>query len=227
MAAYDYCPITGHVHDPQASKFGPPVGQVGSLYAPCRLMMRPNHLVQSHRVKISLLRWLVCTAMLAALPALKAASVALTWNPSIDPTVVGYKIHYGAASQVYTNSIDVGNVTNYTITGLADATTYYFAATSYDSNGVESDFSNEIEVTTSQATNASFVIASPKFQNDSVSGQFSFDVSDYSNGVYVVQASTDLINWVPVQTNAAPFTFVDTNAGQFTSRYYRVVNMGN
>ena len=190
-------------------------------------MMRPNHLVQSHRVKISLLRWLVCAAMLAALPALKAASVALTWDPSIDPTVVGYKIHYGVASHVYTNSIDVGNVTNYTITGLADGTTYYFSATSYDILGVESDLSNEIEVTTSQATNASVVIASPKFQNDSVSGQFSFDVSDYSNGVYVVQASADLMTWLSVQTNVAPFTFVDTNAGQFASRFYRVVNEGD
>lgn len=177
-------------------------------------------------MKISLLIWLVCAAMLMALPALKAASVALTWNPSIDPTVVGYKIHYGVASHVYTNSIDVGNVTNYTVTGLADNTAYYFAATSYDSNGVASDFSNEIEVTTSQATQSVTITAAPA-QNVSANGQFTFNVADVSNYMYAVQVSTDLQNWVAVQTNTAPFMFVDTNAGQFTSRYYRVVNVGN
>jgi hypothetical protein len=156
--------------------------------------------------------------MLMALPALQAASVTLTWSPSIDSTVVGYNIYYGVASGVYTHSNNVGNVTNFTITGLADDTTYYFAATSYDSNGVESNFSNEIAVTTPP-----IAIAPPKHQNVSVSGQFSFDVSDDSNEVFVVQASTDLITWVPVQTNAASFTFVDTNAGQFRSRFYRTV----
>jgi len=194
-------------------------------------MMRPSHLVQNHRVKISLLRWLICTAMLMALPALQAAAVTLTWSPSIDPTVVGYKVYYGVVSGDYTNSIDVGNVTNVVVTNLAPDTTYYFAATSYDILGVESVFSNEIAVTTPLATNSPpstnspAVIASPTPQNVSVSGQFSFDVSGDSNEVYVVQASADLIIWVPVQTNAPPFTFVDTNAGQFASRFYRVVNV--
>ncbi|HUZ05950.1 MAG TPA: fibronectin type III domain-containing protein [Candidatus Paceibacterota bacterium] len=182
-------------------------------------------------MKISLLRWLICTAMLMALPALQAAAVTLTWSPSIDPTVVGYKVYYGVVSGDYTNSIDVGNVTNVVVTNLAPDTTYYFAATSYDILGVESVFSNEIAVTTPLATNSPpstnspAVIASPTPQNVSVSGQFSFDVSGDSNEVYVVQASADLIIWVPVQTNAPPFTFVDTNAGQFASRFYRVVNV--
>jgi hypothetical protein len=39
----------------------------------------------------------------------------------------------------------------------------------------------------------------------------------------VVQASTNLINWVPLQTNTAPFTFVDANAGNFRQRFYRSI----
>ena len=188
-------------------------------------MMWSGHLVQNHRVRISLQRWLICGVMLIASPVLQAASITLGWSPSIDPAVVGYKIYYGVVSGVYINSIDVGNVTNVVITNLADNITYYFAATSYDSNGVESDFSNQIAVKTPSDPNAPTIIASP--QNVNVSGQFSFDVSGNSNDVYVVQASTDLITWVPMQTNATPFTFVDTNVGQFTSRFYRVVNVGN
>ena len=40
---------------------------------------------------------------------------------------------------------------------------------------------------------------------------------------YVVQASTNLVDWVPIQTNTAPFTFVDANASKFRQRFYRSV----
>lgn len=72
-----------------------------------------------------------------------AGSVSLAWDPSPDATVVGYKVYYGVAPGNYTNSAAVGNVTNATLTGLDNGTTYYFAASSIDGNGFESDFSNE------------------------------------------------------------------------------------
>jgi hypothetical protein len=46
-----------------------------------------------------------------------------------------------------------------------------------------------------------------------------------SGGTCVIEASTDLVNWVPVATNTVPFTFVDTNASQFTRRFYRTVSI--
>ena len=54
-------------------------------------------------------------------------------------------------------------------------------------------------------------------------GQYALTVAGVPGYNYVVQASTDLVNWVPVQTNTAPFTFVDTNASQFGQRFYRSV----
>jgi hypothetical protein len=56
-----------------------------------------------------------------------------------------------------------------------------------------------------------------------VSGQFALTVAGASGHQYVVEASTDLMHWVPVQTNTAPFLFVDTNASQFGQRFYRSV----
>jgi hypothetical protein len=44
-----------------------------------------------------------------------------------------------------------------------------------------------------------------------------------SGTTYVIEASTDMVNWVPVYTNTAPFTFVDTKASQFSQRFYRSV----
>ena len=55
------------------------------------------------------------------------------------------------------------------------------------------------------------------------SGQFALTVSGVSGYQYAVQASTNLVNWVPLQTNTAPFTFVDINASQFSRRFYRSV----
>jgi len=57
------------------------------------------------------------------------------------------------------------------------------------------------------------------------SGQFALTVLGVSGCQYVVQASTNLVNWVPVQTNVAPFTFVDTNASRFARRFYRSVSL--
>ncbi len=41
----------------------------------------------------------------------------------------------------------------------------------------------------------------------------------------VVEAATSVVDgiWVPLQTNSAPFTFIDTNAGNFNQRFYRAV----
>jgi chitodextrinase len=84
----------------------------------------------------------VCVAM-APFSAFAAGSVTLAWSPSISANVAAYKIYYGLASGVYNDSISAAGSTNATITGLAEGTTYYFAATAMDALGVESQFSNE------------------------------------------------------------------------------------
>jgi len=74
-------------------------------------------------------------------------SVTLAWDQSTYPTVAGYDIYCGGASGTYTNMINAGNATNATISGLIAGTTYYFAATTYSSLGVESPFSSEVSYT--------------------------------------------------------------------------------
>ena len=71
-------------------------------------------------------------------------SVTLAWDQSTDPNVAGYNVYYGVACHTYTNIIDVGKATNATISGLAEGTTYYFAATAYNTLGLESDYSGEV-----------------------------------------------------------------------------------
>jgi hypothetical protein len=71
-------------------------------------------------------------------------SITLAWEPSADADVVGYSLYYGAASHTYTNKVGVGPATSATIPNLVPGITYFFAATASDSEGLESDFSNEV-----------------------------------------------------------------------------------
>ncbi len=56
------------------------------------------------------------------------------------------------------------------------------------------------------------------------SAQYAFDVSGIAGDRYVVEASADLQVWTSVQTNTAPFTFVDATVKQSGQQFYRVVH---
>jgi len=73
-----------------------------------------------------------------------AGNVTLAWDASTGQNLAGYKLYFGTSSRNYTGSVNVGNVTSYTLTNLADGEMYYFAATAYDCYGNESDYSAEL-----------------------------------------------------------------------------------
>ena len=82
-------------------------------------------------------------------------TISVTWRPPTQNEdgsslidLAGYVIHYGMTSGVYDNEIRIENpgLTSYVIEGLV-AGTYYVAMTSFNSAGVESDYSSEIVVT--------------------------------------------------------------------------------
>jgi len=80
-----------------------------------------------------------------------AAEVTLAWDPKTDSGLAGYKVYYGTASRAYSSSINVGNVTSYTVTGLTSGA-YYFAVSATYSTGAETALSNEVSTTLSVAT---------------------------------------------------------------------------
>ncbi len=56
-----------------------------------------------------------------------------------------------------------------------------------------------------------------------IGGQFSFDLTGPTGHLVVVEASTDLVNWLPVWTNtlAGPLNFSDPQSGIYSNRFYR------
>jgi hypothetical protein len=74
-----------------------------------------------------------------------AGQVTLIWDPpDIFQDVTGYMIHYGTVTGTYSQSVDVGNTTNYTLSNLTDRQAYYFAVTAYNASGYQSVYSNEV-----------------------------------------------------------------------------------
>jgi N-acetylmuramoyl-L-alanine amidase-like protein/Ig-like domain-containing protein len=51
--------------------------------------------------------------------------------------------------------------------------------------------------------------------------QFSLSVTGVPGYKYAIEASTNLIDWVRLQTNVSPFSFSDTNIADFPWRFYR------
>ena len=92
----------------------------------------------------------------------QAGQVTLAWNANTDPTLGGYRLYYGQASGNYTANVDVGKRTSYTLTGLTDGKTYYFAAKAYNTGKtVWSGFSNQISKTIATTAPEANFSASP------------------------------------------------------------------
>ena len=145
-------------------------------------------------------------------------NVTLTWSASTGTNVVGYNIYYGGASGDYTNMINAGNVTNFTISSLTAGVTYYFAVTAYDGLGQESAYSSEISYLVPVNLPSVQIRSGP-------AGQFILTVSGPAGQTYDVLASQDLSVWTVIGTvtpgAGGSLVFTDTNAANFPQRFYR------
>src|SRR5664280_453483 len=156
--------------------------------------------------------------VLLQIPLHGTQTITLSWSPSIDVNVVGYRMYYGMTSHGYTNMVDVGKVTNATISGLVEGSTYFFAATTYNSLGLESSFSNEASYTVPRVPVRLRIRTAP-------ARQVVLTVTSHAAGTYNIQASPNLTAWTVIGVVTLPaagsFDFTDTNAANFPKRFYR------
>ena len=100
-------------------------------------------MIRGSRVSLLLVTLLVILG-LATVPA-QAGSVSMAWDPGTDPDLVGYRVFYGPAAGNYDQQTDVGLVTDHTVTGLTDCSTWHVAVKGLDAGGnLSAGFSNEI-----------------------------------------------------------------------------------
>jgi hypothetical protein len=166
------------------------------------------------------LSWLVfCSPVFGGQPGPSAQQVTLGWNPSSDPTVVGYTLYYGTSSGVYPNKIDVSTNTTFTLTGLVPGSTTYMNITSYNAAGMESSYVPEVSYI------APGVLA---LSQNAASGNTIIQFPVAPGGSYQLQCSPDLITWsnlwvTPTQTNNTWVQFSEPISTAIPSRFYRLI----
>ncbi len=75
---------------------------------------------------------------------LHAQTVQLAWDASQSSDVKGYRIYYGTNSRSYSYKVNAGLMRTQSVT-LPWRGRWFFAATAYATNGVESPFSDEVQ----------------------------------------------------------------------------------
>ena len=88
-------------------------------------------------------------------------------------------------------------------------------------NAFEAGYNNSV------AASALFLVQPLSFISEAYTNQqFRMGLLGVTGSNYVLEASTDLLNWIPISTNIAPgnsFDVVDPNASNFPNRFYRVL----
>jgi hypothetical protein len=131
-----------------------------------------------------------------------SAGVTLGWDPNTEPDLTGYKIYYKTVSSGPTydgtdaeqgpsaiylslDSFASPDSPSYTLTGLQEGQTYYFAVTAVGSAGNESVYSNEVSHEFSQ-TAFTYTIASSSGSNGSITPSGDLSIAEGATQTYTV-----------------------------------------
>lgn len=138
---------------------------------------------------------------------------------------MGYVVYYGTAAGVYSTRTDVGQKLTCTASNLTEEVCYYFMATSYYVNGVESLPSNEVSFVvprTNSATTLTIVLTpdgSVSIQGNGITGQ-TYRI-EYTEAVGAAAGPAWRTAGSAVADNAGQFSFAEAVASP--SRFYRSV----
>ena len=89
------------------------------------------------------MKWFWTTVILVWAAAAGAQQVTLAWDASASTNVAGYRLYYGTNTRSYQFVTNTGLALTQAVV-LPHRGRWFFAATAYDTNGLESDFSSEV-----------------------------------------------------------------------------------
>jgi hypothetical protein len=156
---------------------------------------------------------------MAALPANPTSIVPVSWSGyDAGSGIAGFDIYVSTNGGPWTPWLLGTTNTSAKFTGVPGNTYALYSVATDEVGNVEA--SPQIPgAETTIASSLAPLLASPSLSD----GQFQFGVLATSGNSYVIQASTNLVNWLAVQTNVAPFVFADPNYRHYPWRWYRAV----
>jgi Fibronectin type III domain len=168
------------------------------------------------RIKTAAL--ILFAAVLIHLPVLAVQSVSLTWDASSDTNAIGYNIYYWEANGGSTNEIFVSDVTDTTVSNLADGATYQFAATAVDAAGDESAFSNLASFSVaSVATISMHTVA-----NQGITTAINITASGAIPAQWALESSPDLVTWTIIASGTNSNISVSVPVTGLPSQFFRL-----
>ena len=87
-----------------------------------------------------------------------SSQATLAWDANKEDNLAGYFAYCGTTSGQYADRVDVENYTQHTFSNLQAGVKYYFAVTAYDTDQIESDYSQELIYTVPNHTDSEPVV---------------------------------------------------------------------
>jgi hypothetical protein len=147
-------------------------------------------------------------------------TASLGWTPSPSTNVTGYFLNWGLVTGQCTNQLNVGNVTNSTVSGLTTNVTYYFNVVAYDATGDQAPPSNEL------AYSPPILTLSLQLQGSGTNRTVGVNFQGTAGATYVIQATQDFRQWTTLgSTNcvtAGPIVYAVADPALYPRRFYRV-----
>ncbi len=153
----------------------------------------------------------------------------LSGTPALAPPVITPAGgSFVASASVMLTAPDPNATIFYTLDGSLPTTNSYrysgafnlFGNAAVSANAFETNYNNSV------AASALFFVQPVNFTSQGFTNHmFQLGFTGVTGSNYVLQASTNLINWMPLSTNTAPangFNLVDPQATNFPYRFYRV-----
>ncbi len=142
------------------------------------------------------------------------SQVILSWSAATDDVgIAGYQVHYGltpvdAPGETYDSVEDVGNVLEYTLTGLDNDVPYYFSVIAYDADANESlAWARELVVTPS-ADGADVDSDAPQVMEASAMNNEEVRVV-FSEAIMLPEMDADTEFFIENQENFEPLTVLE------------------
>jgi hypothetical protein len=157
-------------------------------------------------------------SILTPTPNLRVSNEVFTVTGRANDNVAVGTVYYSLDGSAWTMAATTNNWTNWMAAVRLKPGTNIVQAFAVDFSGnVSPTNSGKVNLVVPPA--AAAILGATTYTN----AAYTFAVAGAAGYKYTVQASTDLVNWITLQTNIAPFVFVDTNAGEFNQRFYRSV----
>ena len=154
------------------------------------------------------------------LPAWGAQSVTLGWDACSATNITGYNLYYGGASGSYTNKVSVGAITAATVSGLTKGRTYYFAATSMNTSGLESPLSTEVNYTLPNPV----ILSLKAVRTNNMLTSVTVSASGGVPTKWGLLASADMKSWTTIAHGTNTAVNVSVPASGMPIRFYRLAS---